>query len=369
MLYLQLHDEELTHPVTALESYFHAAGVTIIQAAFTHSYFIHPDSVREKTPYFPERARFSRQHYPGVSKGQAAVWTGDGREVLIDDNQHAQTGLGEVYRTQARPRHRLLHTSHLGAPLEPGRLHGRMEHLLHALLGGNANGKTAPPRGTGEGNPPSLLGPVLPEQPGVRATGLRGRPGPRPQLAPGRSAAPDPPKEHPRPERPGSSPECQARRTSGGHLRVHRNRREPDPPEPDQHLQGKQRQFQAGTPKLRRTHPAHRSGTSGLRGVSGCVVAEPRGLDRGVISGWTPGGASLGCRPHESVIQRHWEPEKPTGVSGWRMAAERYHRCAGEANTVGGGYAGPRPSHGYPAGRSRRHNIGGWDCRVQRGRP
>ena len=90
MLYLQLHDEELTHPVTALESYFHAAGVTIIQAAFTHSYFIHPDSVREKTPYFPERARFSRQHYPGVSKGQAAVWTGDGREVLIDDNQHAQ---------------------------------------------------------------------------------------------------------------------------------------------------------------------------------------------------------------------------------------------------------------------------------------
>ena len=58
MLYLQLHDEELTHPVTALESYFHAAGVTII----------HPDSVREKTPYFPERARFSRQHYPGVSR-------------------------------------------------------------------------------------------------------------------------------------------------------------------------------------------------------------------------------------------------------------------------------------------------------------
>ena len=90
MLYLQLHDGELTHPIAVLESYFQAAGVTIIQAAFTHSYFIHPDSVREKTPYFPERARFSRQHYPGVSKGQEAVWPGDGREVLLDDNQHAQ---------------------------------------------------------------------------------------------------------------------------------------------------------------------------------------------------------------------------------------------------------------------------------------
>ena len=90
MLYLQLHDGELTHPITALEDYFRAAGVTIVQAAFAHSYFIHPDAVREKTPFFPERARFSRQHYPGVPKGQAAVWPGDGREVLIDDNQHAQ---------------------------------------------------------------------------------------------------------------------------------------------------------------------------------------------------------------------------------------------------------------------------------------
>ena len=68
MLYLQLHDGELTHPITALEDYFRAAGVMIIQAAFAHSYFIHPDAVREKTPFFPERARFSRQHYPGLGK-------------------------------------------------------------------------------------------------------------------------------------------------------------------------------------------------------------------------------------------------------------------------------------------------------------
>ena len=146
MLYLQLHDGELTHPIAVLESYFQAAGVTIIQAAFTHSYFIHPDSVREKTPYFPERARFSRQHYPGVSKGQEAVWPGDGREFLLDDNQYAQLAWERYTGHRLTLWDRLLHTSHLGAPLGPGGLHGRMEPLLHALLGGNANGKTAPPR-------------------------------------------------------------------------------------------------------------------------------------------------------------------------------------------------------------------------------
>ena len=95
MLYIQLHQGELSHPVSTLEDYFRRGGVTIIQAAFAHSYFIHPDSVREKTPYFPERARFSRLNYPGAIKGQKAVWAGDGREVVIDDNQHAQLAWGK----------------------------------------------------------------------------------------------------------------------------------------------------------------------------------------------------------------------------------------------------------------------------------
>ena len=94
MLHIQLHQGELSHPISTLEEYFRRGGVTIIQAAFAHSYFIHPDSVREKTPYFPERARFSRQNYPGAIKGQKAVWAGDGREVVIDDNQHAQLAWG-----------------------------------------------------------------------------------------------------------------------------------------------------------------------------------------------------------------------------------------------------------------------------------
>ena len=90
MLCIQLHQGGLSHPVSALEEYFRSGGVTVVQAAFAHSYFIHSASVKAKTPYFSDRARFSRQNYPGATKGQKAVWAGDGREVVIDDNQHAQ---------------------------------------------------------------------------------------------------------------------------------------------------------------------------------------------------------------------------------------------------------------------------------------
>ena len=76
--------------IESLENYFHDGGASILQAAFAHSYFVHPDRVREKTPYYPDRARFSRTHYPGLGKGSSARWSGDGREVRLDDNQYAQ---------------------------------------------------------------------------------------------------------------------------------------------------------------------------------------------------------------------------------------------------------------------------------------
>ena len=76
--------------IQSLENYFCEGGVSIVQAAFAHTYFVHPDRVREKTPYYPDRARFSRTHYPGLGKGSSTRWSGDGREVRLDDNQYAQ---------------------------------------------------------------------------------------------------------------------------------------------------------------------------------------------------------------------------------------------------------------------------------------
>ena len=74
--------------IESLESYFQVGGVSIVQAAFAHTYFVHPDRVREKTPYFPDRARRSRKHYPGLEKGREAEW--QGKPVTLDDNQYAQ---------------------------------------------------------------------------------------------------------------------------------------------------------------------------------------------------------------------------------------------------------------------------------------
>ena len=85
-----IHTGKLVSPIQSLEDYFRKGGVSIIQAAFAHSYFVHPDEVRAKTPYYPNRARYSKEHYPGPDKGELAVWSADGREVKLDDNQSAQ---------------------------------------------------------------------------------------------------------------------------------------------------------------------------------------------------------------------------------------------------------------------------------------
>ena len=87
-----VHTDELTPPIEAMEKYFREGGTSIIQAAFQHSYFAHPDDVKERTPYFPDRARYSRKHYGNLGKGTEATWSGDGRAVRVrlDDNSRAQ---------------------------------------------------------------------------------------------------------------------------------------------------------------------------------------------------------------------------------------------------------------------------------------
>ena len=63
----------------------------MVHATFQHTYFVHPEAVLNRTPLFPERARRSREHYPGIDKGQTTTWkAGDGREIILDDNSRAQ---------------------------------------------------------------------------------------------------------------------------------------------------------------------------------------------------------------------------------------------------------------------------------------
>ena len=86
----EVNPDNIIRTIQSLEHYFRAGGVSIIQAAFSHSFFVAPESARTRETWFPERARMSRQFYPGGSKGQSATWERDGRSVVLDDNQYAQ---------------------------------------------------------------------------------------------------------------------------------------------------------------------------------------------------------------------------------------------------------------------------------------
>lgn len=63
----------LPAPIDALEQLLQQGGTTIVQAAFQYSFFAHPDAVRRRTPWYPERARLSREHYPGRNRGETAL--------------------------------------------------------------------------------------------------------------------------------------------------------------------------------------------------------------------------------------------------------------------------------------------------------
>ena len=88
---LRIADGVSVSAIESLQNYFREGGASIVHAAFAHTYFVHPDKVREKTPYYRDRARLSGRYYPGLKKGDYATWSGDGREVRLDDNQYAQS--------------------------------------------------------------------------------------------------------------------------------------------------------------------------------------------------------------------------------------------------------------------------------------
>ena len=87
---LRIVNEIPVSAIQSLENYFSQGGVSILQAAFAHTYFVHPDKVREKTPYYPDRARTSREHYSESTTGDWATWSGDQRKVRLGYNQRAQ---------------------------------------------------------------------------------------------------------------------------------------------------------------------------------------------------------------------------------------------------------------------------------------
>jgi hypothetical protein len=83
-----LYSKKLPEPIRILESLLEQAGLTVVRAAFRYSFFVAPESVRERTPYFPDRARMSREHYPKGDRGHTRQW--NGQDVHLGDNSRAQ---------------------------------------------------------------------------------------------------------------------------------------------------------------------------------------------------------------------------------------------------------------------------------------
>lgn len=79
---------ELPRPLETLERHFEAGGIGLVRAVFENTFFVHPDRVRERSPYFPGHARKSRTHYPGLDNGATGEW--NGQAVRLDFNAGAQ---------------------------------------------------------------------------------------------------------------------------------------------------------------------------------------------------------------------------------------------------------------------------------------
>lgn len=54
MIAVHVHKEELPAPISTLERYLRDGGRTLLQAVFENTFFVSPQVVRSRTPYYPE---------------------------------------------------------------------------------------------------------------------------------------------------------------------------------------------------------------------------------------------------------------------------------------------------------------------------
>jgi hypothetical protein len=85
-----------------LQRNFARGGVSLVHAVFENTFFAAPEAVRARTPYFPQFARTSREHYPGAARGSEAIWQATGATVTLADNSRAQTAWARYTRPLSR---------------------------------------------------------------------------------------------------------------------------------------------------------------------------------------------------------------------------------------------------------------------------
>ena len=142
MVNKRMHTGDIVSPDSVFGELFPERWGTILQAAFEHSFFLDPDKVRVKTPYFSDRARYSREHYPACKEeisllGMAMVGAFAWMTIRLHNGlgghtRNARCERGSGYVTFG---------DILGIPV-----HSRpVESLLYAILGGPADRKSSIP--------------------------------------------------------------------------------------------------------------------------------------------------------------------------------------------------------------------------------
>ena len=86
--FARIFDGPLPDQIKTLEANLRTGGLSLIEAIFNNTFLLHPALVRERTPWYPSFARYSRTHYGNARKGAEASW--QGQAVTLDDNSRAQ---------------------------------------------------------------------------------------------------------------------------------------------------------------------------------------------------------------------------------------------------------------------------------------
>jgi hypothetical protein len=164
------YEEPLPDSVRTLERYFTEGGVSLVRAVFENTFFADPDVVRVNPTWFLDYARRSREHYPGLERGEPAVW--QGRAVRLSDNARAQMAWERYTRPLLRGSgYSICHI--WGHPWDPVAFTAGWNLAYMAQLGPDAHRGSAPTRGHQDRDAPGQLGPLLSKEPRVRTPGVR----------------------------------------------------------------------------------------------------------------------------------------------------------------------------------------------------
>ena len=145
----RIHDGELVSPVESLERYFGNGGTTILRAAFEHSFSSTRNESGRTLPSIRIERDSAANTIPGLTGAPTPCGRG-GKSGSATTRSPSRPGraipdAGSIVRRLRRP-------ACLGPPSGSRGVHRRMEPLLHALLGPDADRTAASSSGTGDGD-------------------------------------------------------------------------------------------------------------------------------------------------------------------------------------------------------------------------